>query len=169
MPKKGGSIFDTPSSFYFLARWRPQQCAIAATHQSEAGLNETNGSIAQVVGFPGAFGNLSGAKQDFRDFAVRTAVHSRIEGTKRERQATAALRGKHVQRRSGWTVVQGSPQPPRRVRTKLEVAVEWKLDRIGFGDDRWFLQPHAVLDAAQMQYGVPAVWRLPQLSCGQFA
>ena len=52
---------------------------------------------------------LSGAKQDFRYFAVGTAVHSRIEGTKSERQATAALRRKHVQRRSGWTVVQGSP------------------------------------------------------------
>ena len=111
---------------------------------------------------------LSGAKQDFCDFAVGAAVHPRIEGTKRERQATAALRGKHMQRRSRWTVVQGSPQPPRCMRTEFEVAVEWKLDRIGFGDDRWFLQPHAVLDAAQIQYGVPAVGRLPQLSRGQF-
>jgi hypothetical protein len=39
MPKKGGSIFDTPVELLFFARWRPQQCAIAATHQGEAGLN----------------------------------------------------------------------------------------------------------------------------------
>ena len=92
MPKKGGSIFDTPVELLSFARWRPQQRAIAATHQSEAGLNQANGSIAQVVGFPGAFGNLSGAKQDFRDFAVRAAVYPRIERAKRERQATTTLR-----------------------------------------------------------------------------
>ena len=169
MPKKGGTFSIPLAIFYFFARWWTQQRAIAATHQGEAGLNETNGSVAQVVGFPGAFGNVSGAKQDFCDFAVRAAVHPRIEGAKRERQATAALRGKHVQRRSRRTVVQGSPQPSRRVRTEFEVAVEWKLDRIGFSDDWCFLQPHAVLDAAQIQYGVPAVGRLPQLCRGQFA
>ena len=158
-----GVRFRYPFDLLFFARWRPQQRAIAAAHQGEAGLNQTNGSITQVVGFPGAFGNVSGAKQDFCDFAVRTAVHPRIEGAKRERQATAALRGKHVQRRSGWTVVQGSPQPTRCVRTKFEVAVELKLDRIGLGDDWCFLQPHAVFDAAQIQHGVPAVGRLPQL------
>ena len=92
MPKKGGSVFDTPSTLLFLAGWRPQQCAIAAAHQGESGLNQTNGSITQVVGFPGAFWNLFGAKEDFRDFAVRTAVHSCIERTKCERQTTTALR-----------------------------------------------------------------------------
>ena len=127
--------FRYPADLLFFARWRSQQRAIAAAHQGKAGLNEPNGSITQIVGFPGAFGNLSGAKQDCRDFAVRTAVHSRIEGTKRERQATAALRGIHVQRWSRGTVVQSSPQPSRCVRTKLEVTVEWKLNRIGFGDD----------------------------------
>ena len=117
--------FRYPADLLFFARWRSQQRAIAAAHQGEAGLNQANGSIAQVVGFPGAFGNLFCAKQDFRDFAVRAAVHSRIKGAERERQATAALRGKHMQRWSRWTAVQGSPQPARGVRAKLEVAVEW--------------------------------------------
>src|SRR5258708_6141014 len=133
-----GIGFRYPVELLFFARRRPQQCAIASAHQGEASLNQTNGSITQVVGFPGAFGNLSGAKQDFRDFAVGAAVHPRIKGAERERQATAALRGKHMQRRSRWTVVQGSPKPPCCVRTKFEVAVEWKLDRIGFGDDWHF-------------------------------
>jgi len=53
-----------------------------------------------------------------------------------------------MQRRSRRTVVQGSPQPTRGVRTELEVAVEWKFDRIGFGNDWWFLQPHTVFEAA---------------------
>ena len=163
-----GIGFRYPVELLFFARRRSQQCAIATTHQGETGLSQANSSITQVVGFPGTFGNLSGAKQDFRDFAVRTAVHPRIESAKRERQATAALRGKHMQRRSRWTVVQGSPQPPCCMRTKFEVAIEWKFDRIGFSDDRWFLQPDAVLDAAQIQHSVPAVWRLPQLSRGQF-
>src|ERR1700723_772334 len=159
-----GIGFRYPVELLFVTRWWSQQRAIATAHQGEAGLNQTNGSIAQVVGFPGAFGNLSGAKQNFRDFAVGTAVHPRIKRAKSERQATAALRGKHMQRRSRWTVVQGSPKPPCCVRTKFEVAVEWKLDRISFGDDWHFLQPYAVFDAAQMQHGVPAVGCLPQLS-----
>jgi hypothetical protein len=167
--RRKGDRFSIPVELLFVTRWWSQQRAIATAHQGEAGLNQTNGSIAQVVGFPGAFGNLSGAKQNFRDFAVGTAVHPRIERAKSERQATAALRGKHMQRRSRWTVVQGSPKPPCCVRTKLEVTVEWKLDRIGFGDNWGFLQPHAVLDAAQMQHCVPAVRRLPHLSRGQFA
>ncbi len=161
-----GISFRYPVELLFFARWRPQQCAIATAHQGEAALNQANGSIAQVVGFPGAFGDLSGAKKDFRDFAVSTAVHSRIEGAERERQTTAALRGKHVQRRSRWTVVQCPPQPARCVRTKLEITVEWKLDCIGFGDDRCFPEPHAVLDAAEIQNGVPAVGRLTHFSGG---
>ena len=72
--------FRYPFGFLFFAGWWAQQRAIAAAHQGEAGLNESNGSVTEIVGFPGAFGNLSGAKQDFRDFAVRTAVHPRIEG-----------------------------------------------------------------------------------------
>jgi hypothetical protein len=100
-PAKGdaeevGVRFRYPADLLFFARWRPQQRAIAAAHQGEAGLNQTNGSIAQVVSFPGAFGNVFGSKQDFCDFAICTAVHTRIEGAKRERQATAALRGKYV-------------------------------------------------------------------------
>src|SRR5580692_10790609 len=118
-----GMGFRYPVDLLFFARWWPQQRAIATAHQGEAGLNQPNGSITQVVGFPGAFGNLSGAKQDFRDLAVRTAVHPRIKGTKRKRQATAALRGKHVQWRPGWTVVQSSPETPGCVRPKFEVAV----------------------------------------------
>ena len=92
MPKKGGSVFDTPVELLFFTRWRSQQCAIATAHQGEAGLNQANGSIAQVVGFPGSFGDVLGTKQDFRDFAVRAAVHPRIERAKRERQAMTTLR-----------------------------------------------------------------------------
>ena len=155
--RKGDRFSIPPATFLLFTGWRSQQCAIATAHQSEAGLNQPNGSITQVVGFPGAFGDLSGAKQDFRDFAIGAAIHPRIEGAKRERQATPTLNGKHVQRRSRWTVVQRSPQPPRCVRTKFEVAVEWKFDRIGFGDEWWFLQPHAVFGTAQIQHGVPAI------------
>jgi hypothetical protein len=163
-----GALFRYPADLLFFSTWRPQQRAIAAAHQGETGLDQTNGSIAQIMGFPRAFGYLSGAKQDFRDFAVRPVVHARIEGAKRKCQTTAALRRNCMQRRSGRTVVQGSPQPTRCVRTELEVAVERKFDRIGFGNDWWFLQPNTMLESAQMQHGVPAVGRLPQFAGSQF-
>jgi hypothetical protein len=61
MPKIRGSIFDTPGNYGATSCARlPQQFAIAAAHQSEAALHETNGSIAQIVGFPGALGNTFG-------------------------------------------------------------------------------------------------------------
>ena len=103
--------------------------------------------IAEIDEFKGRWDALKTLSPDrlsaLRKVATIESVGSstRIEGAKRERQATAALRRKHVQRRSGRTVVQGSPQPTRCVRTEFEVAVKLKFDRIGFGDDWCFLQP----------------------------
>jgi hypothetical protein len=83
--RKGDRFSIPPVELLFFAVWWPQQRAITATHQGEAGLNESNGSVTKVVGFPGAFGNLSGAKQNFSYFAVGAAVDPRIEGSKCER------------------------------------------------------------------------------------
>ena len=54
------------------------------------------------------------------------------------------------------------------MRTKFEIPVEWKLDRIVSGNDRRFFQPQTVFATAQIQYGVPAVGCLPQFAGRQF-
>ncbi len=80
MPKIRGG-FSIPLGNYelLLAARLPQQFAIASAHQSKTALHETNGPIAQIVGFPGVLGNTFGAEQNFSDHAVSIAAHSRIE------------------------------------------------------------------------------------------
>ena len=79
--RRSGGEFSIPlgNCELLLAARFPQQFAIASAHQSKTGLHETNGPIAQIVGFPGVLGNTFGAEQNFSDHAVSIAAHSRIE------------------------------------------------------------------------------------------
>ena len=156
-----GRVFDTPEERLSFPRWRTQQCAIAATHQREAALNQANGPITQIVRLPVALGNAPGAEQDFRDFSIGTAVHARVERAKGERHSLTAVRGKRMQRRPRRPAVQGSPQAPACIRAELKVAVEWKFDSILDCNDGCFLKPDAMLYAVQMQHGVPTIRALP--------
>lgn len=144
-----------------------QQCAIAATHQRKTALDQANGPIAQVVSLPVAFGNASGAEQDFCYFPVGTAVRARIERAQSKREPAPAMRGKRMQRRPRRPAIEGAPQPLACIRAEFKVRVERQFDRIGTGNDRRFLEPNAMFYLLQTQYCVPAVRALPQLTVGQ--
>jgi hypothetical protein len=151
----------------FLGRWRPQQRAIAATHQREAALNQANGPIAQIVGSPVAFGNASGAEQNFRDFPVGAALHPRIKRSQGEREPPAAALRERMQRRPRRPAVKSSPQAPACIRAEFKVTIEREFDGITAGNDWRFFEPNAMFYLLQTQYGVPAVRALPQLTVGQ--
>ena len=151
----------------FLARCRTQQCAIAATHQRKTALDEANGPIAQVVSLPVAFGDASGAEQDFRYFPVGAAVRPCIERAQSKREPAPAMRGKRMQRRPWRPAVEGSPQPPTGIRAEFKVTIEREFNCITAGNDRRFLEPNAMFYLVQTQYCVPTVRALPQLTFGQ--
>ena len=167
MPKIRGRIFDTPEARLFLTRCRTQQCAIAATHQRKTALDQANGPIAQVVRLPVAFGDASGAEQDFRYFPVGAAVRPRIERAQSKREPAPTMCGKRMQRRPRRPAIEGSPQAPACIRAKFKVAIEREFDCVGAGNDRRFLEPNAMFYLVQTQYGVPSIRALPQLTFGQ--
>lgn len=69
-----------------------------------------------------------------------------------------------MQRRSWRPAIKGSPQAPACIRAEFEIAVKGKFDRIGYCNNRRFLKPNAVLNSTQIQYNVPPVRALPQLT-----
>src|SRR5438552_2473984 len=169
MPKIRGRIFDTPEARLFLTRCRTQQCAIAATHQRKTALDQANGPITQVVGFPVAFGNAPGAEQDFRYLPVGAAVRPCIERAQSKREPAPAMRGKRMQRRPWRPAIEGSPQAPACIRAKFKVTIEREFDCIGAGNDGRLLEPNAMFYLVQTDYRVPAVRALPQLTFSQVA
>ena len=88
------SNFGTPPHRHhqlFLAAARTEQFAIAAAHQRKPGLHQADGAVAQVVGFPGPFGDMPCAEQFFRDSAIGMAIGTGIERTQREGQPLSPL------------------------------------------------------------------------------
>ena len=76
-----------------------EQLAITAARQGEPRLNQADRAVAQIMSFPGAFGNAFGAEQNLRDHAICAAVQPRVQRSERERQALSALRRELVE---GW-------------------------------------------------------------------
>lgn len=58
---------------------------------------------------------------------------------------------------------EGAPQARAGPHPDLEIPIERKFDRVGARHDGRFLEPDAVLHAAQTHDGVPAVGALPDL------
>lgn len=56
-----------------------QQCAIAAAHQSQAGLHQADGPAAQLMRFPGAFRDAFSAEQHFGNDAISSAIQVPVE------------------------------------------------------------------------------------------
>jgi hypothetical protein len=121
------------------------------------------------VRLPVAFGDASGAEQDFLYFPVGAAVGPRIERAQSEREPAPAMRGKRMQRRPRRPAIEGAPQPLACIRAEFKVRVERQFDRIGTGNDRRFLEPNAMFYLLQTQYCVPTIRALPQLTVGQAA
>lgn len=71
----------------------PQKFAIASTRHRYPALYESDRSIAQLVGLPGAIGDALPAEQCFRDNAITTARAVRVKRTDRSTQALAPLFG----------------------------------------------------------------------------
>ena len=78
----GGAIFDTPEEALLVSAPGPQKFAIAAAHQCEAALHETDGSIAQIVRFPGAIRDALLAEQCFGDRTISAAGHARASSAR---------------------------------------------------------------------------------------
>lgn len=109
--RRSGGGFSIPLGNYelLLAARMPQQFAIASAHQSKTALHETNGPIAQIVGFPGVLGNTFGAEQNFSDHAVTIAAHPRIECAESQRQSLTPLGRQSVEWRAGRLAIERAP------------------------------------------------------------
>lgn len=92
MPKIEGAIFDTPKPrALFVSTPGSQKSAITAVHQCEAGLHQTDGSIAQIVSFPGSIWDAFLAEQRFCDGAICAAIALCIERANSFTQPLAPL------------------------------------------------------------------------------
>ena len=118
---------------------------------------------------PVAFGDASGAEQDFRYFPVGAAVRPRIERAQSKPEPAPAMRGKRMQRWPWRPAIEGSPQAPASVRAEFKVTIKREFDGITDGNDWRFLEPNPVFYLLHTQYCVPAVRALPQLTFGQVA
>lgn len=119
------------------------------------------------MGLPGSFGNAFGSEQTLGDHPIRRALHSGVEGSKRQREPLAALWGKLMEGQAGGAGVERAPKAARRMRADIEDIVKRQLDGVRRADDRRLSQEEAVLDPAKAQESVPAVSCLSQLACGQ--
>ena len=119
------------------------------------------------MGSPIAFGNASGAEEDFRYLPVGAAVRPGIERAQSKREPAPAMGGKRMQRRPRRPAIEGSPQAPACVCAKFKVAIKREFDQISASTDRRFLEPNAMLYLVQTQYCVTAVRALPQLTFSQ--
>ena len=112
----------------------------------------------------------SGAEQDFGDRAVGTAVHSRIERAKRQRQSMAALRRKTrgtADRAHGRSVLATADgRRARAIRSRRRAATRPRRSTAITGGSFSHKRCSTPRNA---KHGVPAVGRLPQISRRQIA
>jgi hypothetical protein len=106
---RGGFRYPFRNYELLLAARLPQQFAIASAHQSKTALHETNGPIAQIVGFPGALGDTLGAEQNVRNHTISIAIHSRIERAESQRQSPTPLGRQSVEWWTGRLAIEGAP------------------------------------------------------------
>ena len=128
-----------------------QQGAIAATHQGEAALHKTDSTIAEVVGFPGAFGNALGSEQNLGNRSIGIALGPRIERAEGQCQSLSALRRDFMESRTGSTPVKRTPETSRCMHADVEIIVEWQFGCIRLAVHRCVSQPKPMLDPAHAQ------------------
>ena len=88
-----GSIFDTLGRALLVLAPGPQQLAITAAHQREAALHQADGSVAQIVRFPGAIGDALLPNSASAIAAIRAAGAASIERAKGGAQSFTPLFG----------------------------------------------------------------------------
>ena len=96
-------ICGTPTqiSKLFPATPLAQQRAIPSAHQGKSALHKADGTVAQVMGLPGPFGDACGAKQALCNRAIAVAFDAAIERAQRERQSLSPLWGQFMKCRTG--------------------------------------------------------------------
>ncbi len=160
-----GHVFDTPRNYSLLLAARlPQHLAIAAAHQRKAALHQTNGTVAQVMSLPGAFGDTFGSEQNLGNRSVGVALGPSIERAQRHRQALPALRREFMESGTGCAPVERTPETPRGMRADLEIIIEGQFGCVRLADHRRLFQPEPMFDPANAQEDVPAIRRLPELA-----
>src|SRR5258708_36872260 len=95
MVKMRGGIFATPRerALFAVVGRMAQQVEVAVLHESDAGADQANRAVAQVVGFPGGTGgNPPGAKEHVRDRPAGFAGEMTVDGAKGEAQPFSSLR-----------------------------------------------------------------------------
>lgn len=71
MPNIGGPLFGTPwRTALLVSALKPQKFAIAAAHERETALHETDSSAAQIVRFPDAIRYALFPEQGLCDAAI---------------------------------------------------------------------------------------------------
>ena len=97
---------------------------VAATHQVQSGAHQPNGSVADIMCFPGGSGRHAALpEQCARDRAIGFASEVSIERAKRERKSPASRRREAV-RAIGRSPCDGTPQAKRSVSAGGEVLIE---------------------------------------------
>jgi hypothetical protein len=77
--KSRGRISIPQAEALFVFAPRPQKLAIATAHQRKAALHEADGSITQIVRFPGVIRDTPFAKQRVGDRPVSAAGRASID------------------------------------------------------------------------------------------
>ncbi|KJC60363.1 hypothetical protein UP10_13610 [Bradyrhizobium sp. LTSPM299] len=165
MPMIGGCLFDTPEEALLVSAPGPQKFAIAAAHQCEAALHETDGSIAQIVGFPSAIRDAFFAEENLGDRTISAPRRARIERADGGTQPLASLFGQFVKRRPWCASIHCAPQPSGSIRSCVEVTVERQLCYVASADSWRFFEPDAMLLCAQAKDRVPSIGGAPYLAC----
>ena len=93
MPTIKGLIFDTPREALLVSALGAQKFAIAAAHQCETALYEADGSIAQIVRFPGAIRNALFAEDNLGERTISASRRAGIERANSSAQPSASLFG----------------------------------------------------------------------------
>ncbi len=82
MPKIGGACFDTPAMRLFVPAPGAQKPAIAAPHQGEAVVYQTDDEATGIVGLPGLLWDAFLSKQCQRDHTIAATGMTCVERTR---------------------------------------------------------------------------------------
>jgi hypothetical protein len=128
MVKTGGRIFATPGEQLLL----PQQVQIAALHQLQAGADQANGPVTQIIRFPAAtYGNVCVAEQSRRDDAIGRAGKACIERTKCKTKAVSSAPRQPIRRARAPSAGNETPETQCWIGAYAEISIERDEDRGG--------------------------------------
>jgi hypothetical protein len=162
--RRSGGGFSIPlgNDEPLLAARLTQQLAIASGHQSQTALHETNGPIAQIVGFPGPFGDVLGAKQALGERAIAIAFDAAIERAHCQGQSLSTLWGQFIKGGTGGAPVERPPESARGMESRNHCRAATRLRNARLRHAA--LSATAIPDVPDPQENVPAIGGLPDFA-----